>query len=282
VLAVTALFVATGVIAAAIGVGGVLLVRHIQGTKSGSPAATATPGTPAGAAEARAVYQQALTATAASTGFHYVAVSTGGDAQTIVGDAGVSTGRQAITFVANDGTEQFTLLLVGTTVYFQGNAPALQDQLGVATTAATGLASKWISVVSGNGPYSILQPGITSSSQASQMPLSAQSSSKVTVGGFAAIRITGIVPAVGNVPAGTGALVIAQNSDLPLSYTSSVSDGGAVLNFNTTFSAWGTPPSVSAPAGAMAWSSLTTSVPPNGYGGGGVPFGSPTSTPGPI
>ena len=160
-----------------------------------------------------------MTATGASTGFHYVAVSTGGDAQTIVGDAGLTNGRQAITFVSNYGTEQFTLLLVGTTVYFQGNTPALEDQLGVSAATAPNLQNKWISVVDGDGgaqgPYSVLQPGITSSSQASQMPLSAQSSAKLTTGGLSAIRISGIVPATANLPAGTGSLVIAQNSDLP-------------------------------------------------------------------
>ena len=135
VLPMIALFVATGVVAAAIGVGGVLLVRHIQGNQSAADSPTATPGTSSGAAEARALYQQAVTATGNSTGFHYVAVSSAGDAQTIVGEAGLTNGRQAITFVSSYGTEHFTLLLVGTTVYFQGNTPALEDQLGV--TAAT-------------------------------------------------------------------------------------------------------------------------------------------------
>jgi hypothetical protein len=286
VLAAIALFVATGVVAAGIGVGGVLLVRHVQGTQPGAPAPTATPGTTTGAAEARALYQQAKTATGASTGFHYVAVSTGGYPQTIVGDAGLTNGRQAITFVGNDGTEQFTLLLVGPVVYFQGNTPALEDQLGVSAATAPSLQTKWVSVVAGDGgphgPYSVLQPGITSSSQSKQMPLTAESSTKLTADGFSAIRISGVVPAANDLPAGTGSLVIAQNSDLPITYTSSISDGGVTLNFNTTFSAWGTPPTVSAPAGAVAWSSLTTSVPPNGYGGGGVPAGTPTATPGPI
>ncbi len=281
-LAVVALFVTTGVVAAAIGVGGVLLVRHVQGTKSPAPSPTAAPGTASGAAEARALYQQALTATGASTGFHYVAVSTGGDPQTIVGDAGVSNGRQAITFVSNYGTEQFTLLLVGTTVYFQGNGPALQDQLGVSAAGATNLENKWITVQSGNGPYSVLQPGITSSQQSSQMPLAATSSTKITVGGVKAIRIVGVVPANQGLPAGTGSLLIGQSSDLPISYTSSISDSGVVLDFNTAFSAWGTAPTVSAPEGAVAWSSLTTTKPPGGFGGGGAPSGTPTATPGPI
>jgi hypothetical protein len=290
VLAATALFVATGVIAAGIGVGGVLLLRHFQTTSSTPTSPTATPGSSSGAAEARALYQQAVTATGASTGFHYVAVSTGGDEQKIVGDAGLTNGRQVITLVSNYGTEQFTLLLVGTTVYFTGNTPALEDQLGVSAATAPNYQNKWISVVNGDGgpagPYSVLQPGITSASQSTQMPLTATSSTNVNVGGVSAIRISGIVPPLNDVPAGTGSLVIAQSSDLPISYSSSVADGAVVLDFKTTFSAWGTAPTVSPPAGAVAWSTLTTAAPPNGYGGGGVPAGTPlptpTATPAPI
>jgi hypothetical protein len=288
-LAVVALFVATGIVAAGIGVGGVLLVRHIQAQpRSSSP--TAAPGTSTGAAEARALYQQAVTATGATAGFHYVAVSTGGDAQTIVGDAGQAGGRQAITFVSNYGTEQFTLLLVGTTVYFQGNTPALEDQLGVSTATAPGVVGKWISVQSGDGPYSVLEVGITTKSQAGEVPeqpgeipLTPQSTSKVTdAGGVAATRITGVVPPFQGLPAGTGSLDVAPSTDLPITYTSTISAGAAALMFTTTFSNWGTAPSVSAPTGAVAWSGLTTSVPAGGYGGGGTPESAPTATPGAI
>ena len=282
-LAVVALFVATGIVAAAVGVGGVLLVRHVQGNQSPSGAPTAAPGTPSSAAEARALYQQAIAATGGSTGFHYVAVSTGGDAQTIVGDAGQSGGRQAITFDSSFGTEQFTLLLVGTTVYFQGNVPALEDQLGVSAATAPGVVSKWVSVVTGNGPYTVLQPGITTGSQATQLPLTPQSSARITrAGGVAATRISGIVPSANGVPPGTGALDITPSSDLPITYASTISGGGVVLSFTTTFSAWGTAPVVSAPTGVVAWSSLTTAQPTGGYGGGGGPTPAPTATPGAI
>jgi hypothetical protein len=285
-LAVVAMFVATGIVAAAIGVGGVLLVRHIQASPATSGPPTAGPGTNAGAAQARALYQRAIVATGASNGFHYVAVSSGLDAQTIVGDAGQTGGRQAITFVANFGTEQFTLLLVGSTVYFQGNIPAVEDQLGVSTATAAGVEGKWVSVVSGDGgpkgPYSVLQPGITTGSQAKEMPLTPASSASVTDAGVIATRITGVVPATDTLPAGTGSLDVVPNTGLPISYTSTISSGGVVvLSFTTTFSAWGTAPSVTAPPGSVAWSTLTTAVPPGGYGVGGAPASGPTSTPTP-
>ncbi len=279
-LAVVAMFVATGIVAAAIGVGGVLLVRHIQASPSTSGPPPTAPGTNAGAAQARALYQQAIAATRASNGFHYVAVSSGLDAQTIVGDAGQIGGRQAITFVSNFGTEQFTLLLVGNTVYFQGNIPAVEDQLGVSTATAASVEGKWVTVVNGNGPYTVLQPGITAASQATELPLTPASSARVTVaGGVTATRLSGVVPASSGLPPGTGSMDIAPSTDLPITYRSTVSGGGVVLTFTTTFSAWGTAPSVSAPTGAVGWSTLTTVVPPGGqYGGGGTPAATPTPT----
>lgn len=280
ILAIVAVFAATGIIAAGIGVGSVLLVRHIQANPSTSGSPTAVPGTTAGAAEARALYQQAVASTRASPGFHYVAVTAGGEAQTIVGDAGQSGGSQAITFDSNYGAEQFTLLLVGTTVYFKGNVPAIEDQLGASAASATSVEGKWVSVVRGNGPYTVLQPGITAGSQATlTLPLTPESSARVTdAGGVTATRISGIVPATNNLPAGTGSLDIAPRTDLPIIFTSTISGGTVVLTFTTTFSAWGTAPSVTAPAGAIAWSGLTTAVPPGGYGSGGTPAGAPTPT----
>ena len=257
-----------------------LLVRHIQGTQSTSGSPTAVPATTGSAAEARALYQQAVASTRASTGFHYVAVTAGGYPQTIVGDAGQSGGSQAITFDSNYGAEQFTLLLVGTTVYFKGNVPAIEDQLGVSAASATSVDGKWVSVVGGNGPYTILQPGITAGSQAKlTLALTPKSSTRVTdAGGVTATRISGAVPPTNNLPAGTGTLDVAPRTDLPIIDTSTISVGVVVLTSTTTFSAWGTAPSVSAPTGAVAWSSLTTAVPPGGYGSGGTPAGAPTPT----
>lgn len=275
-LAAIAVFLATGIVAAGIGVGGVLLLRHVESQSTSNPP-TAAPGTSSGAAQARATYQQALTATGASAGFHYVAVSTGGDAQTIVGDAGQANGRQAITFVSSFGTEQFTLLLVSGTVYFQGNTPAVQDQLGVTPASAAAVVGKWVLVKSTDGPYHVLQPGITTSSQASELTLTPKSLATVTAGGVSATKISGITPATPTVPAGSASLIVASSSDLPISYASTV----ATLAFTTTFSGWGNAPSVSAPAGAVAWSTLTTAVPAGGYGSGGVPGSAPTPTPTP-
>jgi hypothetical protein len=282
ILAAVALFAATGILAAAVGVGSVLLIRHVQGSPA---AATAPPGRSTGPtasgtpSEAQALFQQAVTATRSATGFHYVSVLQGPESQTIVGDAGPSGGRQAITVVSGYGAEQFTLLLTGNTVYFQGNAPAVEDQLGVVTADAARVAGKWVSVVSGDGPYAVLQPGITTTSQASEIMLTPSTTSSVTSGGATATRILGAVPATNGLPAGTGHLDITPSSDLPISYFTTVTAATVTETVTTTFSAWGTAAIVSVPSGVVAWSTLTTAQPPGGYGQGQPSSGTPTPTP---
>jgi hypothetical protein len=282
VLAVVSLFAATGILAAAVGVGSVLLIRHVQGNPgvATSPSGSSTGPTSNGTADqAQALFQQAVTATGSATGFHYVSVLQGPETQTIVGDAGQSGGRQAITFVSGYGNEQFTLLLASNVVYFQGNAPAVEDQLGVATADAAKVAGKWVSVVSGNGPYAVLQPGITTTSQASEITLTPSTTRPVTSGGVTATRILGAVPATNGLPAGTGHLDITPSSDLPISFVTSVVIGAVSETVTTTFSAWGTAPTVSVPSGAVVWSTLTTTEPPGGYGQGQPPGGTPTPSP---
>jgi hypothetical protein len=70
-------------------------------------------------------------------------------------------------------------------------------------------------------------------------------------------------------------------SAIPLSYVAGfTAANGTAGTSTTTYSQWGTAPSVSAPSGAVAWSSLVTSTPPGGYGsgsGGATP--SPTAQP---
>ena len=239
---------------------------------SATSTATTPPRSPgsAGAAAARAtaLYRQSLAAANASAGFHYVAVSTGGSGnQKFVGDAGQATGTQVITMDSTYGTEQFTLVLVNTIVYFQGNAPSLRDQLGVPAAKAPALVGTWISVTSGDGPYGVIAPGITVADQVGQTPL-VPSSAQALPGG--AVRLIGTVPSASGSTAGTAHLDIAAGSHLPTSYVVSTTVGGNAATSTTTFSQWGTAPTVTAPAGTtVTWATLGASQPPGGYGSGG-------------
>lgn len=249
----------------AVGVPAGLLTR---GSRS-VPSSAAAP-SPAAVASARGLYQQALAATRASRGFHYVAVSSGGSAgQTMVGDAGASSGRQVITVDSAFGHEQFTLLLVGGTVYFQGNAAAAEDQLGVATGGAAGVVGTWVSVGRTDGPYAVLAPGITVADQAQEIALAPASTLPVrTADGAAATRIVGTSSQTG-APGGAAHLDVAAGSHLPLSEVSTSAAAGVTISLTTSFSGWGVVPEVSAPTGAVAWGTLGATQPPGGYGSGG-------------
>jgi hypothetical protein len=53
------------------------------------------------------------------------------------------------------------------------------------------------------------------------------------------------------------------------------------VTITTAFSGWGTAPVVTPPSSAVAWGSLSTSSPPDGYGSGDTPTPGPTPTPQP-
>jgi hypothetical protein len=241
---------------------------------------TPNPSQRAAAAQASALYAQALTAAEQSAGFSYSASSSGGGGTlTVTGVSGQDDGTQVFNETTAYGDEQFSLRLApDQTVYFQGNAPAAQDQLGVSASAASGVAGQWVSVRVGDGPYKNLEVGITVGSQLSESPLDATSTESVSAsGGTQLTRILGTVPATTTAPVGTAHFDISPTTHLPVSYVVTYSAGAGTQT--ETFTAWGTAPSVTVPATAVAWPTLTTSEPPNGYGSGQTPTPAPTSTP---
>ncbi|HEY6468220.1 MAG TPA: hypothetical protein VI434_00475 [Candidatus Dormibacteraeota bacterium] len=283
-LGLGATIAATILIGAIGGVAIAFLTRaHTDSPSGGGGAPTALP-TNAPPSPALSLYQKSLATMRAAAGFHYVNTSNGPDPETITGDAGASGGRQDITFTASYGVEKFTLLLVSGTVYFEGNTAAVEDQLGVLKADAATLQNKWVSVVAGNGPYSILQPGITVADQVAEVQFVPVSTTQVTTsGGTRATRILGNIPASQNAPAETAQMDVAPTSNIPVDYSTSVTVSGSAITSTTTFSEWGTAPTVTAPPGAVAWSSLATAAPPGGYGSGGTGATSPTpsATPAP-
>jgi hypothetical protein len=273
------------VIAAAVGIPIAILVsRGGTPTTVTAPATSPTPNPSqrAAAAQASALYAQAMTAAEQSAGFSYSATSSGGGATlTVTGVSGQHDGTQVFNQTTAYGNEQFSLLLApNQTVYFQGNAASAEDQLGVSASAAAGLSGQWVSVQIGDGPYKNMEVGITVGSQLSESPLDATSTESVTgSGGTQLTRILGTAPATLTAPSGTAHLDISPTTHLPASYVVSYGGGGGTET--ETFSAWGAAPSVTAPSTAVAWSTLTTSEPPQGYGSGQTPTAAPTPTPTP-
>jgi hypothetical protein len=273
---------ATVLIGAAGGVAVAFLTRSHQAVTpvGGGGVPTPIPTVPANpaTAAATALYQKTVALMNSATGFHYVLTATGPDSETITGDATPTGGRQTITFNASYGAEQFNLVLIGPTVYFQGNAPALEDQLGVPASHAPALVNKWVSVATGNGPYQILQPGITTSDQKTEVPMTPASMTQTTTtSGTAVTRIVGTIPAQDGVPAATVFFDVEPDNSIPVDYGSTLSANGVTQTTAVTFSQWGVAPTLTAPAGAVAWTTLGASTPPGGYGSGGAT--SPTPTP---
>jgi len=234
------------------------------------------------ASQATSLYTRSMQLAGDSVGFHYVSSWTGGGepTTTYAGDAGQKDGTQVIIEPTEYGSEQYQeLLATDQTLYFEGNAPALEDELGVAASAASGLAGTWVSLQPADAPYSDAEVGLTVASDVGVTGFVATSTAQVTgAGGAKLTRIKGTVAATSGVPSATVQVDISPSSNLPVSIVITYSDG----TVNTmTFTEWGTAPAVSVPATPVAWSTLTTSSPPDGYGSGETPTASPTPTPTP-
>jgi hypothetical protein len=236
-------------------------------SRPASPVPHRVPTSPTAASlRAAELYQRTLNTIAAAVGFHYVAIFSG--TETIVGDAGRALGRQVVTFKSTYGLEAFELLIDSNgTVYFQGNAPAVEDQLGVAASTTSNVDNRWVSLSPADGPYSELAAGMTVADQGVFVPMTPIATATVRVDGRTAIQISGTAAGADD-PVSTALLDIDPNSHAPLAYSSTSASTTGSASSTVTFTAWGQAVSLNLPEAAIAWSTLGASTPPDGYGGG--------------
>ena len=71
-----------------------------------------------------------------------------------------SSGKQVITI----GSDTFTVLVIGTSCYFQGDANQMVEQLGLPMSIATAHAGQWISLSPGDLPYQSVYVAVTTRS----------------------------------------------------------------------------------------------------------------------
>ena len=231
-----------------------------------------------GSSQATNLFNNSMTAAGNSSGVDYVSTWTGGGEPTATysGVAGQNDGTQTATDPTDFGNEQFDVLLASNqTLYLEGNVAALEDELGVSASGAPALAGKWISLSTSDGPYSIEESGLTVSTEAGLGDFTATSSETVTSGGATLTEIDGTIASSSDSEGATVVMDVSPSTDLPTSEVITYSDG--TVN-TTTFTNWGTAPSVNVPATAVAWSTLTTSPPPDGYGSGETPSASAAAT----
>ena len=231
-----------------------------------------------------ALLKSVLDAVNAEGAFHYVSSSTSSSSsstatkltQLTVGDAGTTSGRQAITI----GTSHFEVVVVGSTAYFRGDAVGTSASLGLSASAARAFAGHWISLVSGDAPYQSVYAAVTAGSAIADnitfTPRTELSTSRVA--GRRVIGLKGPLTPIDGQPArGTATLyVTAARPHLPVRYVEKGTVGSgssrSTLSFEISFSGWGTPVAVGAPSGAVPFASL---------GAGGGSNGSPGSSGGP-
>ena len=218
------------------------------------------------ASTARSVLNQAIAAGTAAGSFHYVEQSTGGGpAETIAGDAAPNGGSQTIT----QGSDQFDLRLVNGAVYFKGNASAMADQLGAPTAIATKDAGRWVSVPKSTGSlYSGFAVGITAKSNLSQINDTVEPLTVTTVGSGSGARtvVLGHMKIGTSGTAGTTRVVLNAATHLPenVSGNASVPNAGVTETVQWSFDHWHQHVSVSAPSGALPYSSLGATPPSSG------------------
>jgi len=222
-------------------------------------AATQSPTVPApGPAQ---LLNEALTAAGAANAFHYRAVwRSDGFSQVVVGDARPSSGSESVSV----GGDRFSVVLTGPEAYFDGDATALRDQLGLPEATASADAGRWISLQPSDGPFPSIEEGVTTSAALAQVlmaPLVASPAHRTD--GVLLSRITGRIPH-GQVLAGSALLDLMSRSKLPAAYSAHGSDGGQPWSSTIAFSRWGKPVAVTAPAGALPFASLPGSTPVTG------------------
>lgn len=231
-------------------------------SSSGTGASSSSTGRSVSPAAQRLV-RSALRSTILGGSFHYVSrFTSGGSTQTIVGDAGLSSGKQVITI----GPDTFTVLVIGADCYFQGNARQLVDQLGLPVAVATAYAGQWISLAPGDAPYESVYVAVTTHSALnSNIAFTPhQESGASRRSGYRVIGITGPMNNVtvsGQIQRakGTASLYVTSSiPHLPVEYTENGKISRVASKLDMTFSKWGEAITVSTPPGAAAYSSLSS------------------------
>jgi hypothetical protein len=212
---------------------------------------------------AKRLVQSALRSTMAGGSFHYVSrLTTRGATQTIVGDAGPTSGKQVITI----GPDTFTVVVVGTACYFQGDERQLIEQLGLTIPMAATYAGQWISLAPGDPPYQSVYVAVTTHSALRyDIEFAPRLESGVTR--RSGYRVIGVTGPITNVPGsgqtqptkGKASLYVTSSvPHLPVEYTENGKTGKVTSKVDMIFSQWGEVVAEAAPQTAVGYSSLSS------------------------
>lgn len=157
---------------------------------------------------------------------------------------GTSTGEETIT----RGAATLTIRVTPTDAFVSGSSSGLTTIFGVSATDAKKIGADWVYWKSGSSQYKDLKKDVTVSALTSVLPKA--TGTKRSTGSSHGAKIYALKwtsAATSTEPKLSIILKVSARSDLPVTLTSGAAAGTKIT---TTFSHWGTPVSVSAPAAA--------------------------------
>jgi hypothetical protein len=238
-------------------VSGIVVLLTTSSSPSSSTAVSPT---------AKRLLDVSLRAARRAGSFHYESkYASQGSIQHTVGDAGPDSGRQVITV----GSHSFTVLVIGTACYFEGDAVSMATQLSVSPAVATAHAGQWVSLAPSDRPYSSVYAAVTASSAlADNIAFKPQHDlGTSTLGNKAVQSIGGAMTnfsANGQTQRARGIAqfeVAVSKPHVPVRYSEHGTINGQRADFTMSFSQWGERVDVVAPSGAVSFSSLGSENP---------------------
>jgi hypothetical protein len=257
-------------------VGLVVLVGVICG---GVVLATDGESSPAAITSPTQANAQLYAAAVASGSFHYSSVSSGtvgGRPVTGIqtGDTGRAEGVQYLTSPLGD----YEVIVVNSMAYMKGNLTMLENNFGYSPSEAAPYVDKWISFTPSDSPYTAVAADVTTEttwSNPSESPTDGLPHTPVSVSGVSTLKgesvqsvlysLHGTDKATNSSYSGTETIFfLAASPHLPTSITEHLSgttnQQPSIDNAAVTFSQWGDPVDVSAPAGSIPFSTLPGST----------------------
>jgi hypothetical protein len=181
----------------------------------------------------------------------------GSDVQTLDGAISAPTAGETLT---GAGTP-LVVELISSTVYVNGSASALESALQITAAQATPVANKWIAVATTDAPFQSLTGALTLSSTLTEFTPTKQIhfGKQTKVGKLKVIPIIGRPSNLVKGASGSAALLVsAKAPHLPVGGTLVLAQGKQRLHEVAVFSNWGAKVSLTAPAGAVPFSSVLT------------------------
>jgi hypothetical protein len=179
--------------------------------------------------------------------------------QTLTGAISAPTAAESLT---TTGLPALQVMLVGTTIYVQAGASVLESTMGLPAAASTANAGKWISVQSGDSAFSQLSGQLTLSAELNTyIPATALRRGKTTtVAGHRVIPITGRPASSASNKGESVAVALYLSTKAPYLPVGgsliSAKKGTAGVKEIAVFSNWGKTVVLTAPTGAVPFSSL--------------------------